>query len=199
MSSINLNTYQRWKRTYYKRKDVRVYTNSVLILISFSVLVLLAIQPTIVTILNLRQRIKSSRELVERMDRKIKVLSRLEDQYLEILDYLPLMQEVFPEEASGAYLGRVVKVYAYKHNLTVKTLNLSGYKWPYKNQVEKTKTRQISYYADVVLGGEYQDIIDFMKELEQMRLLIGIESFNLKAFKNETLLTARIALKSWYD
>ena len=198
MSNINLNTYQRWRRTYYKRKDVRVYTNSILILASFSILVLLAIQPTIKTIFSLRQKIKANQELVERMDRKIKLLNKLEDAYLEVIDYLPVVKDVFPQEISGAYLGRIIKVYAYKHNLKLNSLSLSGYKWPFKAKA-KDKKGQIRFNASVVLSGDYQDIIEFMKEIESLRLVIKIDSVNLKAFKNEAVLTANISLKGYND
>ncbi|NOY14663.1 MAG: hypothetical protein GXP43_00395 [bacterium] len=213
MSSIDFNTYQKWRRTYYRRKDVRIYTNSVLILLSFSILILAAIQPTVITIIDLYQKIQSSRELVDRMDRKIVVLRKLQDNYLKVVDELPLMDELFPKETSGAYLGRVIKVYVYKHNLKLKSLSFSGYKWPHQPTAVKTKaktrtksktktkkdSRVLSYGATVTLSGDYQDLVEFMEELEKLRLIIKLESFNLKSFKNETVLTGRITLKNWYD
>ncbi len=191
---LNINdSYQRWHRTYYRRKDVRVYTNATLLIISLSILILAAIQPTISTIINLKETISTNRQLLTQMDQKIAQLNKLQQDYLSI-DDPELINELFPNQFSPAFLGRIIKVYVYQNNLYLKGLGLPSYNWPPKT---KKDNQMIVYQANIEVTGRYSDVLRFLASIEKSRLILSFDDINIKPQQGDRviltgLLTAKV-------
>ncbi len=196
MSNTNQNFYQRWQRLYHRRSDVRIYTNTSLVLLSLAILIIMAIQPTVQTILSLQKQIKDNRSLVEQMELKINRLNKLQEDYLEINDKLKLVDNVFPPQASPALLGRIIKVLAYKNHLILDSLNLAPYRWPAAKDRKPQKNPFIPYQAGVTLKGSYPDILAFFKDIENSQAMIKVASFNLKPEKGLMNLNATLVLEA---
>ncbi len=201
MSNTNLDFYQHWRLIYHRRRDVRIYTNGALVLLGLSLLIVVAIQPTFQTILDLRQKIKNSRILLDQMNFKIQRLNKIQTDYLSINDKIGLIKNVFPSQASPAYLGRIVKIYASKNNLRLKTLNLSSYQWPLeiktKSRLKNKKTKLvITYRAGVTLEGNYNDLVNFFKDVESLQTMVYIPSFNIQSKKDLITLNTVLILEN---
>ncbi len=194
MLNTKTNFYQQWQLIYHRRNDVRVYTNTALVLLGLAFLIIVAIQPTLQTIINLEKDIKTKQSLLKQMDLKIKRLNKLQDEYLEINDKLNLEKNVFLSNPSSALLGRIVKVTAKKNNLILTNLNLSPYQWPPSTIKNKRKKNNnfIYYQAEASLNGKYNDILNFFKDIETSQAMIKISSFNMK--ENKGLLQVNVSL-----
>ncbi len=199
MSNTNQNLYQRWQLLYHRRSDVRIYTNTALVLLSLSLLIITAIQPTIQTILSLKKKIKDDRSLAEQMELKINRLNKLQEDYLEVNDKLKLATNVFLPQASPALLGRIIKVLAYKNHLILASLNLAPYRWPVIQRRKNKKNPLVLYQAGVSLKGDYQDIVAFFKSIENSQAMVKIVSFNLKPDKGLINLNATLVLEAKND
>jgi len=148
-----------------------------------------AIRPTLLTISQLVVDIKSKKETIATMDTKIKNLESAQQILLEETSRLPLLNtSVFdmprPEVAARQFEGLANKN-------AVKILGLSFEKTTLKPLPENSEAINLSVSAT----GSYQGLYSFLKDIENLRIPVQIDTVQIGASKgeNETFLTLVIS------
>jgi len=174
---------------YRKKRDLRMYLEILLSLATISFFGVFALRPTLLTISQLVVEIKSKKETIAVMNIKIKNLESAQQILLRETSGLSLLNtSVFdtpkPEVAARQFEGLSDK------NI-VKILGLSFEKTTLKPLPENAGGINLSVSAT----GSYQGLYSFLEDIENLRIPVQIDTFQIGATKaqDETLLTLVIS------
>ncbi len=180
------NRYQRYRHYFtgvnnlYKKKQTKVYTGVVLSLITISFFGFFAIRPTLITISGLIKEIKDKKAVVDQMDQKIESLTQAQINYSQIKDDLDLVNQSLPLDPDLSILVKQLEALARLSSVKIESIrfekiNLQG---------EKSNEAQTVNF-DLATSGNYQSLKNFLNSLDNLRRIIGIDSFAFKASNEE--------------
>jgi hypothetical protein len=192
--------YSRYKSYYlnilnfYKSKeDLRMFLEIILSLSAISFFSIFAIRPTFLTISTLLKEINSKKEVIAKMDTKIKNLqtarSILDQESLRI-PILDLSVPIFPQPQTFVHQIEGIAASAQTQILGIRVdeTPLKGNN-PVKNSAEKDIT---GFPADVggmgfsvSTTGSFQNLFSFLKDLENLRSPVKISILGISLSKVE--------------
>lgn len=177
---------------YYKsREDIRSYLELVLNLVAISVFSLFAIKPTAITIIDLNKEIKAKEETLKKMNNKINNLQQAQAIIENKESSIKLLEESIPKEHQAEDFMRALGGVATINNLdinSISTQNIPIIGTP--KEIEKSKLKlpeEIkTIHFSASFKGNFSDIIEFTKKMENFIRPIEFESTSLSKKVNET-------------
>ncbi|MCL5091076.1 MAG: type 4a pilus biogenesis protein PilO [Patescibacteria group bacterium] len=178
--------YYRYHRYYFDLKNVtktpkvRSFTWISLTLFTVCFFVIVAIKPTLVTIAKLEKEINDKKEANELLETKISSLIAAQKEYAQEYPNLKLLEEAFPEKNYFPKFASFLEEIAEEKQLIIQSLNFEKIDASLNPSPSAGKTEEKYFNFSVTVGGEYQQLKDFAKDLASSRRLIKIErtSFN---------------------
>lgn len=172
--------YYRHLRVFYKKPAVRDFTFLVLTLLTIAFFTFFAIKPSLKTIGGLIKEIKDKRHANEMLAKKINALALAQREYASLQSDLPVVLAVLPFKNDSSRLAKQIEYLARKNSLFILSF-----------QIEKAtlfadqeEAKVLSFKFDLHLGGEYQDLKKFIKDLGKIDRLITMESFSFSKKKS---------------
>jgi Tfp pilus assembly protein PilO len=170
---------------YRQRKDVKMFLELILSMITISVFLIFAFKPTFLTIIELVKEIKTKEETITKMDTKIRNLELAEELYGQKQAQIELLKTAVPDNPLPETFVQQIEGLAIKYSvdisgITISNLTLKGKEKPKK---EKAKVDQLPQGAgalpfSVSIAGDYQALIAFLSELENFLRPIKVDSSN---------------------
>ncbi|MCJ7827538.1 hypothetical protein MUP65_00120, partial [Patescibacteria group bacterium] len=111
-------------RSFYHRKEVKLYSNLILTFLAICAFAIFAIRPTAKTIAELIKELKDQKEVAARLTLKIDHLNQAEKNYQEVESELNLLDEALPTIPGTEILLAQLEKLALKNNcylVTAKT------------------------------------------------------------------------------
>ena len=190
--------------TYRKKPSVKMFLELLLTLSTITIFTIFALKPTVSTIIDLTKEIKTKKETVAKMDTKIKNLIEAQNTLsrergrLQILDFA-IPSNPSPAKAIGQFLGLSnEKGIPLKTAYTDEIFLKGGQKGKQSSSKDKEKLPENidSFGLSLNFEGNFQQLIEILKTIENMRRPIKIDSINLtkKSSENETSSTINLTI-----
>jgi len=158
----------------FREKRIQRFTTLALTLITFSVFAIFAIAPTLGTITDLQKQISDSQFVSDQLQKKITVLSQLQDSYQHIKPELPAVFDAVPTDASIAiFLGQIQTI-ANNSNVSVDRIQTL----PIEFNLSTSTVQYSSYAFAVDVDGTAENTQLFLKNLTSFSRLVAISAIS---------------------
>jgi len=179
--------------SYRKKASVKTFLELLLTLSTITIFTIFALKPTASAIIDLTKEIKTKKETVAKMDTKIKNLVEAQNTLssergrLQILDSA-IPSKPYPAKAIGQFSGLSSKKgLALKTAFTDEIFLKGGQKKrrsSSKNE-EKLPENIDSFSLSLSFEGEFQQLVEILKTIENMRRPIKLDSINMTKKENK--------------
>lgn len=171
-----------------KKKTVQAYTFLILSLLTIAFFIASAIRPTLRTIASLVAEIKVKKEIEEQLEDKINALAVAKANYQNFKEDLPLVEQSLPNEAEFSLLMIQIEVLAFKNNLLLE-------KEDFKD-ISLIFDSEIKIQFQLQAKGDYQDLKNFVSDLEKLRRLTVLEALNFEKPREAELQVLSLKLEA---
>jgi Tfp pilus assembly protein PilO len=176
-----LNSLQQFSQT----KQAKSFTWLSLTLVTTAFFVLVAIEPTLVTIAKLVREIKVKREANKNLEEKIKSLVAAQAAYVKNSDNLFLLEEALPKKNEFPSLASFFEQKAEVSLVEIKTISFD--KLTIGEDKDKNRSEQgkgpLSFSFSISVTGKYQNLKEFLRNLETSPRIIFLETTNFNPVK----------------
>lgn len=192
--------YHRYRRYFtnvgqlYKKKNVRVYTEIILSIVTISFFLFFAIKPTVLTITGLIRQIKDQRVVAEKLGKKINALSQAQNQYLSIEPDFYLINQALPTDTQASLLIKELEALARRSGVTLKAVQFNKIGLKEKNL--KSEQKEINF--NITASGDYQRLKEFLTSFNLLRRVVIINSFSFQTEKESKNLSLNLKAKTFY-
>ncbi len=188
---------------YNTKPNVRIYLELILSLGTIIVFALFAIKPTILTIIDINNEIKSKEVTIEKLDKKIADLQTVSGILQNQSENLLLINQSVPSNAELEKLVSQLEKLALNNSVQISSISSSDLLIKGKNEKARKESDfnplpdnpnelPISFSAT----GDYQNLLSFLKSVEDLRRPIKFDTliFNTsKSIDDKKVLTLSIS------
>lgn len=175
----NLRRYHRFfvnLGRFYQRKDVKIYTEVILSLLTVSFFLFFAIKPTAIAISGLVKKIEDQKIVSEKMAAKIQTLATAQENYRALKPDLYLADEALPKNPELTTLAKQLETLARQNNIKIKLIqfdkvNLRG--------IDQEETGPIEIKFTLKANGLYPNLKSFLQSLDSLRRITNIKEFGV--------------------
>lgn len=189
--------YRRYARNlaliYQKRQDVKMFTELLLTLSVTVLFALFAIRPTIITIVELNKDIESKDVINQKLDSKIQALNQADVLYGNNITTIEIIDQAIPEDPYPAVYSRQIEGIAKKHNVKIMGMGTEDVplvatpETPDEVPLELVPVVTDSFPPEaksfdfrINLSGDYQNVVSFLSDLENLRYPIFEDSISIQ-------------------
>jgi len=192
------NYYKRFQQLS-KRPEAKVSGLISLTIFTVAFFGMFAILPTFKTIARLSREIEDAEMVNSKLAKKIQSLSKAEDVYSQILEELPMVDEVMPEKVEFERLAWQLHWLAQDKEVEISTGNFGAF--TVIEQKSSQGEEMLELPIELAINGNYGQIREFLKDLTKIDRLITVNEtgLNSKKFKNEPgKISANLKLTAYY-
>lgn len=159
----------------FKEERTQKFTTLILTLISLSFFGLIAINPTISTIIKLNKELEDSRLVDAKLTEKINNLTSLQENYNRLQPDLPIILSAIPKNPEVPLFAAQVQAVAQASNINIDSLQT------FEVGVSNIPSARgfSSFSFALVAEGSYNDISNFLTSLSTMQRIVGIDILSL--------------------
>lgn len=173
----------------FKEERTQKFTTLILTLISLSFFGIVAINPTISTIVKLNKELEDSRIVDQKLTEKINNLNLLQQAYVNLEKDLPIFFSAIPKSPEVPLFAAQIQAVATDSNVSIDSLQTFEV-----NISNLASTRGFSAYNfALVAEGNYNDLEKFLDNLLSMQRVVGIDILSLT--KKSGVATLQLTLK----
>jgi Tfp pilus assembly protein PilO len=191
-----------WKKDYFRYKEfflnvlnlyntkpnLRIYLELTLSIFTIIIFAIFAIKPTILTVIELNNEIKSKTALVQELNTKIKNLQTAGQILQTNASDLLYLEQALPDTAKPDNLVKQFEVLALESNVKIVGISSSDVIINGKSNDKKKSGDQssIALNADelafsISISGDYQSLINYLTKLESLRRPLKIDSIAINS------------------
>ena len=198
-----LNVYSAYKN----RQDVKVFMELLLTLATIGILVVLALRPTITTIIELVNQINAKEELIAKMDQKIQNLATAQTLYAKESKRIDLLNSAIPTSPDPDKLMQQLQGVTAKNQVAVTSISVGEVEL-LGDGVVKKKSKGVtlpegakSLDFSVNAAGDYNLIKNLLSDLEKTLRPTVFDNFTIVASDDDifTLSTRTSAKSAYYE
>ena len=204
--------YQKARRVY-QRPEVHASVEVIVSVFAVALLSLIAIRPTLTTVVTLRKKIEDQSVVEKKLTNKISQLVQVEQQLTEYANDLALFRKALPDSFEYGALSKRLEIIAFENSLTIDTLSFSEVpviggqillQRDKKDTEKKGDTRVSDFRVNLTIRGGEMEIIRFVESIERMDRFIEVKSVTINSSdgktkaKKQTGLTANISANGYY-
>ena len=190
----NFSRYQRYflniRAIYDKRTDLKMFLEILLSLSAISLFLLVALRPTLLTITNLLTEIKNKEETIDELNKKIENLTLAQTVYQNELTKIRLLDTAITTAPSPESYVRQIEGIATRNNVTLAgvstgEITLTGKPKPTKEDktLRALPSGTTSFTVALSATGDYNNLIGFLGDVENLRRPLFIDSLNFTSFR----------------
>jgi Tfp pilus assembly protein PilO len=191
-----------WKKDYFRYKEfflnvlnlyntkpnLRIYLELTLSIFTIIIFAIFAIKPTILTVIELNNEIKSKTSLVQELNTKIKNLQTAGQILQTNASDLLYLEQALPDTAKPDNFVKQFEVLALESNVKIVGISSSDVIINGKSNDKKKSGDQssIALNADelafsISISGDYQSLINYLTKLESLRRPLKIDSIAINS------------------
>ncbi|HSA84111.1 MAG TPA: type 4a pilus biogenesis protein PilO, partial [Patescibacteria group bacterium] len=160
-----------------RKENTKVILMLIFTFTALSILSIFAINPTIVTIIELHKTLDDNQFVYQQLLTKKNNLSNLQQQYSSLSEELSFLYSAIPETANVPYAIRQIESIAQQNNVTIISLSVSPVIISDPNQPVGVKTHS-SFSFSIQAVGSYQDMLAFAETITDFDRMVTIESLS---------------------
>jgi len=134
-----------------------------------------AINPTLTTIADLKKQLADDTDVNQELQTKIDNLSSLDQQYNQLGSNLTNILSAVPQDADAPLLTAQIAALSQKHNLILTTYRIDEVELASLPKITKTQSFVFTLEAE----GNYNDMLAFATELDQLNRIITVENMEI--------------------
>lgn len=153
-----------------------------LTIFTISFFLIVAIQPTLITITSLNREIKDKKEASSQLQKKIDSIIQAQEEFAKNVDNFQLLDEALPTNNQFPSLALFLETLSADKNVVLKSLNFE------KIQMDEKKPAKIPpdiLGFQLTISGDYQALKSFLAYLEASRRIIKTDSISFSQTKVE--------------
>jgi hypothetical protein len=190
---------------YKNRKDIRAFLELILSISTVTIFVVFAIRPTMLTIVSLYNQIKDKKVTLSLLNQKISDLQTANAVFNQNKDFIAdINSAIFggpkPDTITKQFLGLAAKDNVTVLGITVGRMTIIGKNITIKetSDIKPLPEKAQSMPISISLKGDYPNIMSFIKDAENLRIPIKIDSITITSSQNQTentivsIITARV-------
>lgn len=201
--------YQRYKEFYlniqslYKRRaDLRAFLEISLSLTTIIIFMLFALKPTALTIISLYNQIQEKRQVTASLGQKLSDLQTADSVFGQNKNYIDDIDASIGTTAQPDAVTQQVEALGIKDsvsviNVSIGEVDIIGSSTSSKSVSENTPLPDNAKEMPIAINvsGNYQDLVAFLNDLENLRTVIKLDSVGVKsaASKNGTVIIMSIS------
>lgn len=177
---------------YKQRKDLKMFLEVILSLITIAFFAIFALRPTLLTIAELVKDIEAKKQTVSKMDTKISNLQKAQDIMIQEEAKISLLRTAIPDKPSPEIFVRQIEGLVAKHSVNILGMSIGEAVLVGEEKVQRKKTEVTelplgagSLSFSVSVTGNYQSIISFLSDLENLRMPVKIDAVNIVSSNDE--------------
>jgi len=188
LSNEKYDFYFQKARLLYKRPEIKASLEVILSIFTIIILIFAAIRPTLTNVVSLQKKIDDQEQVNKKADNKIVQLFNAQKQLTTFGSSLSLFDEAVPDNFAYTDSAKRIEYLAKSNNLAVDSLAFSGLtllnggkiaaEWGQKVAVPGTDSL-IKDMVSFSINGKPQDIITFLREVENMDRLVVLNNVTL--------------------
>lgn len=166
-------------QNYGQKPVVRTSIELLLTFLTISFFAVFAIRPTVNTIAGLIAEIKTQKEIQTKLDEKLVNLKKAQVAYAQGSAGLTFLEQALPKGPQPDQLVRQLEGLAAQDGLVLASLNID--KTPLFGKVvqEESKKTGSQFEVSFLIKGDYQRVLAFLLDVENLRRIINITSVSL--------------------
>lgn len=171
---------------YKKRADVRMFLEIILSLATISIFLIFALKPTVLTIIGLVREINEKQSTIAGLDLKLRNLTAARNIYNQEAESIPIIESAVPETPDIQVLVRQIQGISAKDSVNLLGFSVGEITFIGKDAKKKTSaeikplpegSKEIP--VSISISGDYQNLNAFIKDLENFRRPIKIDSLSI--------------------
>ena len=183
-------------KNIYRQKNIKNSLNIILSIVTSLTLISLAIRPTLSTITSLKKQLSDENQVLRLLQQKIQALQSAEKNYYQAQPYFSYIESAIPEKAETALFNIQLNYLAQKHNISIESINFGSFNLidkmpPDKKQIAEKQNIPIN----VNFNGSWDNIKNFMSDLENLSSLIKIKQSSLASSQKDTTQLINVSLQ----
>lgn len=168
---------------YKRRPDLKMYLELFLSLVTISFFLVLALKPTIITILDLLKDIKTNEDVIVRMDLKIKDLPIAQNVFSTQIEKINLLETAVPARPDPHLFARQIEGIANKNSIFLLSLSFDKLVLVGEDNEKPEKPAFLEGAKEISITlsstGSYANLLSFLSDLETLRRPYLISSVSL--------------------
>ncbi len=188
--------------TYQKRKDIRLFLETLLTLGTIIFFGLFAVKPTFVTVAELYKGKLAKEQTLNTLNIKIENLIAAEKLYRQYENEIAILQESIPSRPMAETVVRQIEGLANRENVQLLSFNLDGIiiKGPKTTKnVDEALPEDTSSGTDIVgfslsVSGNYNQLDSFLRNMENMRRPVSFQEVNFQKLSTKTEASTNLLL-----
>lgn len=190
---------------YKQRRDLRAFLELILSLSTVIILVVFALKPTVLTIVELYGQINNKRETISTLNKKISDLQKASDTFGQNQQYIPNVNAVVFGSPEPNTVSKQIQGIASKNSVILLGISIGQITITGKGNLPKASvdlqplpTATMAMPVSINLKGNYSNIIAFIKDFENLRIPSKVDSLTINSSQNQDgtsivgVITARI-------
>jgi Tfp pilus assembly protein PilO len=177
---------------YKRRKDLRAFLELALSLSTVIIFTIFALKPTILTIISLYNQINGKRETLNLLNQKISALQKADNIFSQNQNFIPNVDAaVFsnpePDTVSRQILGLAAKDEVSLLGISIGQVMIIGKNSTAKNSsdIKPLPENAQAMPVSISLKGNYSNLLTFIKDLENLRIPIKVDSLTISASQTQ--------------
>lgn len=178
--------------TYRKRQDVKMFLELLLSLATISLFAVFALKPTVVTIGQLIRDNRAKSETIQLMNTKIQNLETANQVYGANESKLPLIFSSIPENVSPDTLVKQIQGVANLNTVNILGINIGEVTLVGTEQAKSSSSEVKALPGgtntlpfSITVTGNYESLLSFLKNLENLRRPLRIDTININSNQTE--------------
>ena len=195
----NYGDYYRRLQMITRRPEIRISGLVSLTIFTIVFFSLLAILPTVKTIIALKKEIEEIESVNKQMQRKIILLDEAQNIYMQVASDIVFVNEVLPDKINFEELAWQIHWLANENGVKIISENFDEF--PIKNDIEKEPKELKEITIELTINGKYENIRYFLGQLTRINRLISIEKLTVnkkRLSQNLNTVNANIKAKAYY-
>lgn len=172
----------------YRRPEIKASLEIILSIFTVTILVLVAIRPTLTNIVQLQKKITDQELVNKKADNKIVQLFNAQKQINNFSSRLSLFDAAVPDAFSYTDSAKRIEYLARANNLVVDSMSFPGYAlargaavteaWAL-SIIKPSGANTLLDKVSFAVNGKPQEVVTFLREIEKMDRLATVESVTL--------------------
>lgn len=139
-----------------------------------------AIRPAVVTIVELQKKIKDQKELTEKLDQKLRNLSRAQNELRKIKSDLPLIENALPQNENSSQLLEDLYLQAEKNSVRIEHLSFNqNISANIKTPNDVIKIKKLPFRGK--LSGDFVSFLEFLRQNQNSLRQFNTNTIDIKA------------------
>lgn len=178
---------------YEQRPDLKIFLEILLSLTTISLFAVFALRPTLLTISQLLTELEAKENTVNQLDTKLQNLKTAQTNYQSVQPDLPIIETAVPAGAKPELLIRQIEGLSNRNSVSITTVSvgevvLLGTQKQVKkdDKLNSIPANSLSFPFAISVSGDYENLMQFLKDMENLRRLIVLDSISFNSAKTDS-------------